>query len=113
MIRYKYDTTPIRWYGKILKFKIWYDYDTLVKKIKFKLHIKTQNTKYGLKIKSKKISAKPRPNRHRKTIRHNNEIAFTQRNNNIVLKQKKRHKTDGDNNWNMNVSNIDNKESDN
>ena len=78
MIRYKYDTTPIRWYGKILKFKIWYDYDTLVKKIKFKLHIKTQNTKYGLKIKSKKISAKPRPIRHRKTLRHNNEIAFTQ-----------------------------------
>ena len=40
--------------------------------------IKTQNTKYGLKLKSKKIGAKPRPNRHRKTIRHNNEIAFKQ-----------------------------------
>jgi len=28
--------------------------------------------------KQKKIGAKPRPNRHRKTIRYNNEIAFTQ-----------------------------------
>jgi hypothetical protein len=27
---------------------------------------------------SKKIGAKLRPNRHRKTIRHNNEIVFTQ-----------------------------------
>jgi hypothetical protein len=35
-------------YGKILKFKIRYGRDTLIKKIKFKLNIKTQNTNYGL-----------------------------------------------------------------
>jgi len=52
------------------------------KKIKLKLYIKTQNTKYRLKVKNKKNGAKPRPNiyrkTHKKTIRHNNEIAFTQ-----------------------------------
>jgi len=32
---------------------------------------------YGLKLKRKKIDAKHKPNRHRTTIRHNNEIVFT------------------------------------
>jgi len=52
--------------------------DTSIKKIKLELHIKTQNTKYELKLKSKKIGAKSRPNIHRKLIIHNNEITFTQ-----------------------------------
>jgi len=82
------------------------------KKIKFKLHIKTQYTNYGLnsspkwfkairckmevrfransffffkkknyglklKRKEKKESVKHIPNRHKTTIRHINEIAFT------------------------------------
>jgi len=42
-----------------------------------KLQIKTQNTIYGLKLKSKKIDAKLRSNKHRTTIRHNNKIVFT------------------------------------
>jgi len=53
---------------------------------------KKLNLNYILKLKSKKIGTKPRPIRHRKMIRHNNEIAFTQQNNSIVLKQIKRQK---------------------
>jgi len=46
------------------------------KKIKFKLYIKTQNTNYELKFKSKK-NVKPRLKRHRTTLWHNNNIIFT------------------------------------
>jgi len=41
------------------------------------------------------------------------KLPYTTITNNIVIKQTKRHKTDGGNDRNINVSNIDNKKRDN